>query len=176
MPVKKARATGGYDIDIGIGGLKAGGLLQGIEKLVELAERLKAAGGEVKKEGEVDLGHLKKGLKGVYGFSIKTAVGGEPVVETFGNIKKTARGPVVDEERDPLTDVFDEKDDVVVIVEAPGVREEDIALDLNEDILDVSARGGNRRYRKEVLLPCKVRAGNMTYSYKNGILEIRIKK
>ncbi|MBU4361728.1 Hsp20/alpha crystallin family protein, partial [bacterium] len=76
------------DEDLGID-FGLGGLFKGIEKLIDLAADLKEAGGEIKKEGEIDLSNLKKGMKGVYGFSIKTMTGGRPVVESFGNIKKT---------------------------------------------------------------------------------------
>ena len=166
----------GLDIDFGIGKLSLGGLFKGIEKLIDVATELKEAGGEIKKEGEIDLSHLKEGMKGVYGFSIKTAVGGKPVVETFGNIKKTSEGPVVEEEREPLTDVFDEKDEVIVIAEIPGVFEEGISLDLKEDILEITAVGKNRKYHKELLLPLQLRKEEISYTYKNGILEVRIKK
>ena len=73
---------------------------------------------------------LKKGMKGVFGFSIKTAGGGKPIVEPFGNIKKTPKGPTVEEEREPITDVFDEKDEIRVYAEMPGVNQEDIKLDI----------------------------------------------
>jgi HSP20 family protein len=161
----------GLDFDFGIGGL-----FKGIEKLVDLAANLKEAGGEIKKEGEIDLSHLKKGMKGVFGFSIKTAVGGKPIVEPFGNIKKTPKGPKVEEEREPIIDVFDEKEEIKVYAEMPGVSQEDIKLDLKEDILDISSQSGDRKYHKEVLLPAKVKAENLTSSYKNGILEVKIKK
>jgi len=166
----------GLDIDLGISKLSLGGLFKGIEKLVDLAADLKDAGGEIKKEGEIDLSHLKKGMRGVFGFSIKTAVGGRPIVEPFGNIKKTPKGPKVEEEREPITDVFDEKEEVRVYAEMPGVNEEDIKLGLKEDILDISAQSGDRKYHKEVLLPTKVKAETISSSYKNGILEVRIKK
>lgn len=166
----------GLDIDFGIGRLSIGGLLKGIENLVDLAAKLKEAGGEIKKEGEIDLSRLKEGMKGVYGFSIKTAVGGKPVVETFGNIKKTPEGPVVEEEREPLTDVFDEEDEILIISEIPGINGEGITLDLKEDILEIIAVGKNRKYRKEVLLPVQVRKETLSHTYKNGILEIRVKK
>lgn len=173
---KKKKEKEVLDIDFGIGKLSFGGLFKSIEKLIDLAAELKEAGGEIKKEGEIDLGRLKEGMKGVYGFSIKTAVGGKPIVETFGNIKKTPKGPVVEEEREPLTDVFDEKGEIVVIAEVPGVHEEGIALDLKGDILEISAAGKNRQYRKEVLLPVEVKKQTPSYTYKNGILEVRIKK
>lgn len=174
---KKKGEQEGLDIDLGIGKLSLGGLFKGIEKLIDLASDLKDAGGEIKKEGEIDLGHLKEGMKGVFGFSIKTATEGRSVVEPFGNIKKTPEGSVVvEEEREPLTDVFDEKDEILVISEIPGVEEESITLALRGDILEISAISKNRAYRKEVLLPLEVKQENLSYSYKNGVLEIRIKK
>ena len=173
---KDEKEEEGLDIDFGIGKLSLGGLFKGIEKLVDLAADLKEAGGEIKKEGEIDLSHLKEGVKGVFGFSIKTALGGKPIVEPFGNIKKTPKGPTVEEEREPMTDVFDEKEEVRIYAEMPGVNKEDIKVVLRGDILDISAQSGDRKYHKEVLLPTKVKAETISFSYKNGILEIRIEK
>ena len=171
MAKEKKKKEEGMDFDFGIGGL-----FKGIEKLVDLAADLKEAGGEIKKEGEIDLSHLKEGMKGVFGFSIKTAVGGKPIVEPFGNIKKTPKGPTVEEEREPITDLFDEKEEIRIYAEMPGVKQEDIKLELKEDILDISVQSGDRKYHKEILLPVKVKAENLTSAYKNGILEIKIKK
>ena len=175
---KKDKENEGLNIDFGIGklGLGLGGLLDGIGNLVDLAAKLKEAGGEINKEGEIDLSNLKKGMKGVFGFSIKTAVGGKPVVESFGNVKKTPQGPTVEEEREPITDVFDEDKEIRIYAEMPGVNQEDIKLDLKEDILDISAQTGDRKYRKEVLLPAKVQADTIVSSYTNGILEVKVKK
>ncbi len=152
-----------------------GGIFKGIEKLVDLAGKLDEKG-MMSKEGEINLDHLKKGMKGVYGFTINTASGGSPRVETFGNIKKTPEGPKVDEEREPITDVFDEKDEIVILAEMPGIEESDIKIDLKEDILEISAASANRTYRKELLLPVKVKKENLSNKFTNGILEIRIKK
>jgi HSP20 family protein len=162
------------DFDLGIGNLSLGGLFKGVEKLIDLAAELKEAGGEIRKEGEVDLSHLKEGMKGVFGFSIKTLVGGKPIVEPFGNIKKTPKGPIVREEREPMTDVFDEKEEVRVYAEMPGVNEEDIKVELKGDILEISAQSGERKYHKEILLQTKVNPATLTHRYRNGILEIRI--
>ena len=152
-----------------------GGLFKGIEKLVDLAGKLEE-NGAMSKEGELNLDHIKKGMKGVYGFTINTAGGGSPKVETFGNIKKTPEGPKVNEEREPMTDIFDEKDEIVVIAEMPGIEETDIKIDLKEDILEISAVSTSRTYRKEILLPVKLLKTNLSHKFTNGILEIRIKK
>jgi HSP20 family protein len=173
---KKGKETEGLNIDFGIGNLGLGGLFKGIENLVDLAAKLKETGGQINKEGEIDLSNLKEGMKGVFGVSIKTAVGGRPIVESFGNVKKTPQGPTVEEEREPITDVFNEDKEIRIYAEMPGVNQEDIKLDLKEDILDISAQTGDRKYRKEVLLPAKVQADTMTSSYNNGILEVKVKK
>ncbi|MCK9422965.1 MAG: Hsp20/alpha crystallin family protein [Bacteroidales bacterium] len=161
------------DADYNLFGL--GGLFKGIEKLVDLAGKLEEKGG-IRKEGEINFDHIKKGMKGVYGFTINTAGGGTPKVETFGNIKKTPEGPKVDEEREPITDIFNERNEVVIIAEIPGVEQDDIKIDLKEDILEISAVSKSRSYRKELLLPAAVSKQNLRYKFTNGILEIRIKK
>jgi len=172
----KNKKDEGLNIDFGMGSLGLGGLFKGIENLVDMAAKLKEAGGEINKEGEIDLSNLKEGMKGVFGVSIKTAVGGKPVVESFGNVKKTPEGPKVEEEREPLADVFDEDEEIRIYAEMPGVNEADIKLDLKEDILDISAQTGDRKYHKEILLPAKVQADTLVSSYNNGILEIKVKK
>jgi HSP20 family protein len=161
------------EADFDIFGL--GGLFKGIEKLVDLAGKLDEKGG-ISKEGEINFDHIKKGMKGVYGFTINTAGGGIPKVETFGNIKKTPEGPKVDEEREPITDIFNEKNEIVVIAEMPGIEEKDIKIDVKADILEISAVSKSRTYRKEMLLPVKVAKENLRHKFTNGILEIRIKK
>ena len=155
--------------------LGLGGIFKGIEKLVDLAGKLEQTGA-VSREGELNLDQLKKGMKGVYGFTIKSAVGGSPKVETFGNIVKTPQGPKVNEEREPITDVFDESDEVVIIAEMPGIEESDIVVDFKEDILEISTKSKKKSYRKELLLPIKIESNSIQQKYTNGILEIRIKK
>jgi HSP20 family protein len=75
-----------------------------------------------------------------------------------------------------MTDVFDEENELIIIAEMPGMAEEDISLELKEDILEISAANKLRKYHKEMLLPAKEVKENLTSTYNNGILEIRIKK
>jgi HSP20 family protein len=156
--------------------LGLGGIFKGFEKLVDLAGKLQDQN-EINKEGEINLDQLKKGMKGVYGFTIKSAAsGGKSTVETFGNIKKTPEGPKVEAQREPMTDMFDEKDEIVIIAEMPGIEEDDVTIDLKGDMLDISAERNTRKFHKELLLPLKVEQEKMKVKYNNGILEIRIKK
>ncbi len=163
------------EFDFGLGKISFGGLFQGIGSVIDLVSKMEEEGKrEVKREGEFTSPSGR--VKAVYGFSVKTSVGGKPVVEPFGNVRKTPKGPVVEEERQPLVDVFDEKDHVLVIIELPGVEEKQISTQIKGDILTLSAVSSDRKYYKEVILPKDVDHGTLKNKYKNGVLEIRINK
>ena len=152
-----------------------GGLFQGIGNVIDLVSKMEEEGmGEAKREGGFTSPSGR--VKGVYGFSIKTGFGGKPTVEPFGNVKKTAKGPTVSEEREPIVDIFDEKEEVRIIVEVPGVTEESIKTEIKGDVLTLEAKDSDRKYYKEVVLPKNVDAGTLKSKYKNGVLEIRIEK
>ena len=83
---------------------------------------------------------------------------------------------MVEETREPITDVFDETEEIKVYAEMPGISENDIKLDLKGDILDISAQSGDKQFHKEILLPTAVKPDTLTSSYNNGILEVKVKK
>jgi HSP20 family protein len=157
-----------------------GGLIKGLEKFIDLAEKVEEAGGEIKKRGEIK--GLGKDVKGIYGFSIRSGLGERPRVQTFGNIKgvkKKEKGKPefkVTETREPLVDVFNEKDHILVVAELPGVSEDSISLDLKGDILTLEAGDEKRKYSKEILLPAKVDFEGREENFNNGVLEIKLKK
>lgn len=172
MP-KKEEKTGGKSGGV-IGGF-FGGLTELIERLGELAEK----GEELSRSGNLQFDEKKKDLKGVYGFSVKVGLGGEgPKVEPFGNLredKKTGRS-VVQEVREPITDVFEEENHILILAEMPGVEAEDVKASLKDDILTLSAERAERKYRKEVLLPAECSSESLTVGYRNGIVEIKCMK
>jgi len=157
-----------------------GGLVKGLGKFVDLVEKVEEAGGEIKRKGEIK--GLGEKTKGIYGFSIKTGIRGRPKIQTFGNIRpaKAAEGVKpkikITEEREPIVDVFDEKDHILIVAELPGVSEDSITLDMKGDILTLEAGDEKRKYAKEILLPAKVYPHTKETSFKNGVLEVRIKK
>lgn len=160
---------------IGIRGL--GGILDGLgtvlEKLGELAEK----GEELRKSGEFQDSEGK--VKGVYGFNIRMGLGDDEVnIEPFGNVHKdeqTGRA-VVDEVREPLVDVFDEQEHVLVVAEMPGVGEEDVKVELEDDILTITATHGDKKYCREVLLPASFTKDCLSRRCANGILEVKLIK
>jgi len=103
-------------------------------------------------------------------------LGGKPVIEQFGNIKATERGAVVAEVREPIVDVFDEGEKLIVLTELPGVEENDVHFEVKDDIVSLFAEAKDRRYSKEILLPSPVDADSVESCYRNGILEIKLRK
>lgn len=81
---------------------------------------------------------------------------------------------MVEEVREPIVDVFEEAEEIHVVAEMPGIEEKDIHLEIKGDILNISAGGEERKYQKEVLLSRSVKSEDMTWTYRNGILEIKI--
>lgn len=160
------------DIDMGFG---IGGVFKGIGSLLDLVAKM-AEKGEEETTLTREVEALGGKLKGVYGFTVRTGLGGKPVIEQFGNIQETERGPVVTETREPMVDLLDEGDQLVVIVELPGIDEKDIQLQVHGDILEMSASTRDRSYEKEIMLPSSVDSDSLESSYRNGILEIRLTK
>ena len=153
-----------------------GGLLKGLGKFIDLAERAEEVGGELKRSGQIKGLGGRKDIRGVYGFTVRTGLGQRTKVEPFGNIKKTKAGPKISETREPIVDVFDEKDHILLIAELPGIDEKSVKLDLKKDILLLEAGSGNRTYSKEILLKSKIDFDSREMSFKNGILEVKFKK
>ncbi len=151
-----------------------GGLTELVEKLGDLADK----GKELSGKGDLaDLG-LGKQAKGVYGFNVKFGLGEDKKkvkVEPFGNIKRdTETGQaVVQEVREPMVDVFEEDGHLLVVAEMPGIGSGDVQLEVKDDVLTIRAERGEKKYRKEVLLPGTFPKEKMEFSCNNGMLEIK---
>ena len=111
----------------------------------------------------------------VYGFSMRMGPEGKPVFEEFGNVKPPSK-EAPSGEREPLVDVIEEKESVVVIAELPGVEKEDIKLNATEEMLSIKVDTPQRKYSKRIQLPAKIKPETAKASYKNGVLEVRLER
>jgi len=154
-----------------------GGLLSGLGTVLEKLNELAETGDALRKSGSFSSADGR--VKGVYGFNIRTGLGGEGVtVEPFGNVRKDEETgqTVVTEVREPLVDLFDEQDCVLVVAEMPGIAADDVKLDLQDDIVTIAAERGDMKYRREVLLPATFTSDRMGWKCRNGVLEVRFSK
>jgi HSP20 family protein len=80
---------------------------------------------------------------------------------------------IKDEVREPLTDVFEDKDSVKLYVELPGAEKDDIQLNVTDGHVEIKAKN----FYKTIDLPTKdVESDKAVANYKNGVLEVTIPK
>jgi HSP20 family protein len=114
----------------------------------------------------------------IHGFSLNIGSDGKPRFQEFGNkkIKSLSGEPVLSDEREPLTDIIEGREDVAVTVEMPGVDKSDIDLNVTEKKLEIRVNSPTRKYHKIVDMPCNVKPKTTKATYKNGVLDIVIKR
>ena len=122
---------------------------------------------------------MKKGPI-MYGFNLGFGPDGKPIMDSFGNLEKE---PISGERkirktREPLVEVNEEEDQIVLIAEMPGVRKEDIQLNATNRSITISTENveSGRTYFKEIDLPAAINQDYAKARYTNGILEVRLKK
>lgn len=146
-----------------------GSLIKGLEKSPAFKERLKRIDEEVERKLKEE--PLKKvGEEG--GLHIRREFGVRPPAKGRTAVRKETP-PLTPQERP--ADVFDEKDHIKIIAEIPGVDEDYIKVDLYDDTLVISVDISDRKYHQELKLPCEPK-GILEKTYRNGILEVKIKK
>jgi HSP20 family protein len=169
MNMKRNEKTTGGSFNLGLDGI-----LKGLGDLVEKLGDLKETGEQLSRSGEIR--GPGKEVKGMYGFTVKMGLGDErPQVEPFGNIRKDRESghAVVQEVREPVVDVFEEEDYVLVLAEMPGISVEDVKIAVEDDLLTITAKRGDKEYRKEVLLPGAFAREKMQIGCNNGVVEIK---
>jgi HSP20 family protein len=102
------------------------------------------------------------------------------------------RTPVPERAWAPPLDVYETRDDLVVAVELPGVREKDIQLSMTGDVLSLRGQRGTAveareenyhrierwsgAFERHIQLPVPVQADKIRASYRDGVLEVRLPK
>ena len=92
----------------------------------------------------------------------------------------------------PSVDIFEEKDDVVLKTELPGMTKDDIEINLTDDMITLSGEKKHEEkieeknfyrhersygsFKRSFNLPAEVQSDKAKASFKNGVLEVRIPK
>ncbi len=76
----------------------------------------------------------------------------------------------------PLIDVLEDDDEIAVFTEFAGFSKDNLRINVRNQKLILSAKASDRRFRKSLNLPKRVIPDTVCTTYKNGVLEIRLKK
>jgi HSP20 family protein len=80
---------------------------------------------------------------------------------------------VPQEAREPLTDVFEDKESIKLYIELPGVEKGDIQLNVSQGQAEIKAKN----FFKNVDLPrVDIEVDKVVANYKNGVLEVTVPK
>ncbi|HEY3594485.1 MAG TPA: Hsp20/alpha crystallin family protein [Polyangiaceae bacterium] len=92
----------------------------------------------------------------------------------------------------PALDVYQNADNVVAVIELPGMRKEDIDISLHDGTLTIAGERKSEseqnednaerterfvgKFRRSITLPTRVDAGKVAASYKDGVLTVTLPK
>ena len=91
----------------------------------------------------------------------------------------------------PALDLYQSNDNVVAVVELPGMRKEDIEISLHDGMLTISGErkressNGEKaerteryigKFRRSIALPTRVDANKVSATYRDGILTVTLPK
>jgi len=111
-----------------------------------------------------------------WGVSITQGPDNKPIIRKFGNIEPEKEGAKIKEEIEPLVDVIDGEESLVVVAELPGIEKKDIKLNATSDSLVISVDTPEKKYYKKLSFESKVDPKSSKAVYKNGVLEITFNK
>ncbi|MDH7507111.1 MAG: Hsp20/alpha crystallin family protein [Candidatus Thermoplasmatota archaeon] len=125
-----------------------------------------------------DYNFIKPGSSFIHGFNIHIGLDGKPHIEQFGHrpLKKSDGESIISDEREPLTDIIEGDEEISVTVEIPGVEKEDINVHVTEHELEIKVDTPYRKYYKQIDFSCEVLPKTTKATYKNGVLDINIKR
>lgn len=129
---------------------------------------------DIERRFERMFSELSNGNSRTYGYTMYQGPDGIPHVREYGNAVGS-HSPMIARENDPLIDVTRNGDEISVVVELPGARKEDIVLEENGRTLSIRVETPDRRFSRDVALPCEALGGSATAEYNNGLLEVRMK-
>jgi HSP20 family protein len=152
---------------------------EAVKRMIEeLMERL----GDGAPDALIDEEKLEDLLRGlqkspmVWGFSAALGPDGRFQLNPFGNVSAKGETPTVREEREPLVEVMEQEDAIIVVAELPGVAKDDVDLKLEDARVTIHVDTPLRKYAKTIDLPAPVKWKRAKVNYTNGILELRLPK
>lgn len=105
----------------------------------------------------------------LHGFTITFSQDGRPIIRKLGSGELVREGY-----REPLYEelIDDERGELKLIVELPGVDKDKITVEAGERLVELKAEGEGRRYRLKAELSRRVAPESAKARFQNGLLEV----
>ncbi|MBU2639305.1 MAG: hypothetical protein KKG75_01210 [Nanoarchaeota archaeon] len=153
---------------------KATGLLNGLLDFLKGIEELQTKGFEKSSNSEFS---TSSGKKGIYDYGVKIgALKKSALSQRPRKIKEETVEPE-NIEKEPLVDIFDKDNYVLVVAELPNIKEKDLDFKIVKNVLKINAKTSAGNVEKDITIPEGGEVDKIEkVSLKNNILEIKLKK
>jgi len=137
--------------------------------LEQMVEAAKAASG--------NSGEAKASVKRKTSFSARTLDGGDlaDLAELANRLKAKPEAPVP-MRRNLDTEVVEEAEHVIVLINEPSVQMSNLVVAIDGDMLELSAQQAETIFIGEVFLPCTVNPDTLLMLARAGVIELRWEK
>lgn len=157
-------------------------LFKGLDKFINLmADMVENDKDEAEIKGTIGDGLNNKDIMGSYGFKIKLGTDNirsrvedgikEAIGRTESNEKKKTSSPL-----EPVTDIFDEEDRIIIVMEMPGVALDEIHYNTRGHTVFVSAANKDSSYSKKIELKFIPVFSDISMSLNNSLATMVISK
>jgi HSP20 family protein len=160
-------------------GESSGGIVELVNKLSKLSETAQTTQKRINfgKRGVIDLRVSSRPIRNT---EVPKPTGTIRINKPNPIVRKTqtilpSTGEAINE-REPMIDVFEETNCLRVTAELSGAEDKQINLKVKGKILEINAENSKGKYSKKVQLPYTVDKKIIQSSYRNGILEVKLKK
>ena len=96
----------------------------------------------------------------------------KPVMPNFRPSSRSAKK----QDQKPLIDIFQDNNNITIVAEIAGFNRDTFKINVKDQKITLSAKSKERRYYKSLNLPKVVIPDETHTKYKNGVLEIKLKK
>jgi len=157
-----------------------GSIFKGLDRFINIvADMMENDKDEIDIHGNLNEPDENKKIVGKYGFNIK--LGGDKIqglekINTLNSVMNNTSGRILPKKIEPITDIFNEEDKIIIVMELIGVLKEDIVFEIYENNLKISAEGNGNCYSKTINLEFNPKIESVTTNFNNSIYSIVINK
>jgi len=111
-------------------------------------------------------------------FDINTRSFEKPKIQESNSrlLKITQEAPIESKEDKSTFDIVKGDNEVAITLEIPWVEKEDIDLRVARGSIEITTTKPMGEYYRLINLPCDVKSRTLTFTYRNGILDIILKR
>ena len=113
-----------------------------------------------------------------YNFIIKTPAIEEPMSQKFEAypLKITQKTTKKSKEDRSSFDIIMDDNEVTITIDMPDTKKENLDILITKDTIEIIPNNPDEKYHRLINLPCNVKSKTATFTYRNGILDIIIKR